>query len=292
MGQTVSEHQPIGLTLTFPVMEVLAETRSAFQKIGFYRTEPSGVVFLLDDAVMVTERDEFVYHEMITNVPLFSHSAPRRVLIVGGGDLGAARECLKHQELLEVHTCEIDGDVVELSRKFLPWVPEVLADPRNQVTIADGWDFLRRTEVKGRYDVILMDLSDAIGLYKTDHAARLFTPEFFQLLTEALTPDGIIAGQCESAFYHADFIAAIRRELSGSFPQTHNFTATIPTYPGGLWCFYFASRTRHPLQDFRADDARRLASSMGWKYYTADIHRAAFALPAALERAIRAPGRP
>lgn len=283
---SISEKAPSGFELVFPIEEVLAETKSAFQKIGFYRTASHGVLFMLDDAVMLTERDEYVYHEMIVNVPLFSRPDPRRVLVIGGGDLGAARECLRHPGIEEVHTCEIDGEVVELSKRFLPWAAATAADPRCKISVADGWDMLRSREVKGRYDVILMDLSDAIGLYKTDHAARLFTPEFFRLLTDALTPGGIIAGQCESAFYHVDFIAAIRRELAAEFRKVRNFVACVSTYPGGLWCFYFASPTQDPLADFREEDARRLTEGWNLRYYTPDLHRAAFALPAALARAI------
>lgn len=284
--RVVTETHPSGLMLSFTVEETLCETKSPFQKIGFYRTAQDGVLFMLDDAVMLTERDEYVYHEMITNIPLFSHPNPKRVLIVGGGDLGAAREALKHPGIEEVHTCEIDGAVVDLSIKYLPWAAKVAADPRNKISVKDGWDLLKGGEVKGRYDVILMDLSDAIGLYKTDHAARLFTPEFFQLLREASTPDGIIAGQCESAFYHVDFIAAIRRELSAGWREVHNFVAAISTYPGGLWSFYFASATRDPLRDFREADAQAAYPKLGWKYYTPRLHRAAFALPARLEQAV------
>jgi spermidine synthase len=283
--RTVSEVLPSGLQLTFPVEEVLAEEKSPFQKVGFYKTKSNGVLFMLDDAVMVTETDEYVYHEMISHLPLFSHPNPKRVLIVGGGDLGAARECLKHPGIEEVHTCEIDGLVVDLSRKFLPWAEEVAQNPRAKISVMDGWDLLRG-DVKGRYDLILLDLTDAIGLYKTDHAARLFTPEFFKLLKEALTPKGIIAGQCESAFLHTDFIATIHKELRAEFPEVHNFTATISTYPCGLWCFYFASLGVQPLRDFREKDAERLAPTFNLKYYTPAMHRAAFALPARLEQAL------
>lgn len=283
----VGEVMRPGLRLSFRALETLADERSPFQKIGFYRTESNGVLFLLDDAVMLTETDEFVYHEMISHVCLFSLPEPKRVLVVGGGDLGAARECLKHPSIEEVHTCEIDGKVVELSRRFLPWAETVAREPRAKISVMDGWDLLRQPGMKNRYDLILLDLTDAIGMYATDHAARLFTPEFFRLLKQALTPSGMIAGQCESAFYHADFVGAIQRELRREFAIVHPFVAAIPTYPGGLWTFYVASATTDPTRDFQAERYADLAAAMRLRYYTDQIHRACFALPADVARAVR-----
>jgi spermidine synthase len=275
-----------GVFLDFEVREVLCEEQTPFQKMGFYRTDHFGVLFILDGAVMLTERDEFVYHEMLTHVALFAHPNPRRVLIIGGGDLGAIRECLKHPTVEEVHLCEIDGRVVEASRQFLPWAEPAARDRRTTISVADGFELLKQPQYAGRYDVILMDVTDAVGLSAQEQSARLFTSTFFGFLKRALAPGGIVCGQSECAFWYPDFIAQTHGELRRQFTIVRNYVATIPTYMGSLWTFYFASDAVDPLRDFRQSAFAALRPTAGFRYYSDAIHRACFTLPADLQAAI------
>lgn len=286
MSGFVRDQSLAGMVLEFTGTEMLADESTTFQRVRFFRTERFGVVFMLDDAVMLTERDEFVYHEMICGVPLFSHPDPHRVLVIGGGDLGALRECLRHPGIEEVHVCEIDGRVVDLSLQHLPWASAAASDPRARISVGDGFELLRHTEFAGRYDVILCDVTDAVGLAAQPQSARLFTDTFFGFLKRSLAPGGIVCGQCECAFFEAPFIAKTHRELRREFRDVRNFVATIPTYAGFLWCFYFASDRVDPLRDFRQAAYEDMKKLGGFRYYTDEMHRAGFSIPAFLADAI------
>lgn len=275
-----------GHSLAFTIQETLAEVQSPFQKIGFYRTPSHGVLMMLDDTVMLTSRDEYVYHEMLTHLPLLSHPAPRRVLIIGGGDLGAVRECLRHPGVEEIHLCEIDGQVVELSRQHFAWADAAARDPRATITIGDGFELVQRPELANRYDVIMVDSSDAAGLQAQPQASKLFSETFFTLMRRPLAPGGIVCGQCESVFYNVPFIRANHADLRKEFREVHMYAATISTYPGGLWCFYFASDEVNPRQSFDAQRFAALRAQGSLRYYTRAMHQACFALPAELEDAL------
>ncbi|MGL4465482.1 MAG: polyamine aminopropyltransferase [Planctomycetia bacterium] len=280
MVRTVSEMLIPGYELSLVVEEVLAEEESPFQTIGMYRTQSHGVLMTLDGSIMLTERDEYVYHEMITHLPLFSHPNPKRVLVVGGGDLGTVRECLKHPGVEEIHLVEIDRRVIELSRQYYPWAEAAAVDPRVTISCADGFELLQRPELHGRYDLAIIDSSEVAGLDETAPAAKLFSTEFFGLVKNVLAPGGIVVGQCESPHWHVDFIVASKKMLKQSFQKVEHFSAAITTYPGGLWCFYFASDAVNPKLDFRVDAFRAAKPNLGLKYYTDAMHYACFALPA------------
>jgi spermidine synthase len=275
-----------GLVLEFEASEVLADEQTPFQRVRFFRSHQFGLVLMLDNAVMVTERDEFVYHEMLTHVPMLAHPNPRRVLVIGGGDLGTLRECLRYPTVEEAHVCEIDGRVVELSRRYLPWAEPAARDARTRITIGDGFEFLSRPESAGRFDVILCDLTDAVGMAAQPQSARLFTGTFFSLVKHALAPDGIVCGQSECVYVERPFIVKMHRELQREFREVANYVATIPTYAGFLWCFYIASDRPNPKRDFRAKTYQELRRTGGFRYYTKAIHEACFALPAELADAL------
>jgi spermidine synthase len=276
--QYVEEINPNGFAVRYNIKEVLFSGKSQFQKVEVVYTEGHGKMLLNDDLVMVTERDEFVYHDMITHVPLFVHPNPKRILIIGGGDGGTARETLRHAigasrngTVEHVDMVEIDGMVVEACRQHIPQTAVGMQDsPRFSLFIDDGVKFVRET--KNKYDVIIVDSTDPIG-----PAQPLFGSEFYQDIFNCLASNGIVVSQGESPFYNQDTQAAMSKILHDIFDVVAYYNFTNLTYPGGLWSFSFASKGLHPVKDFKTD--RVAASGEKFKFYTPELHKAAFNLP-------------
>jgi spermidine synthase len=254
----------------FRVKRVLYCGQSPYQRVDIVETAGHGRMLLNDGLVMLSERDEHVYHEMIAHVPLFVHSRPRRVLVIGGGDGGTVREVLRHPSVEHVRLVEIDQLVVDACREHLPATAACLSDPRVQVTIADGVRFVAETDE--RYDVVLVDSTDPIG-----PAAPLFGREFYGNVREVLTERGLVVSQAENPFYEQAAQRALLATLRGVFPVLGLYNYHNLTYPGGLWSFSFASQGPRPIADFSPHLVA--AAELGLKYYNADVHRAAFALP-------------
>lgn len=261
-----TEDQTPDMRFSCRVKEILHRERSDFQEIVVYDTEQFGRLLALDDIVMTTDRDEFVYHEMMAHVPLVTHPRPRRVLVVGGGDGGVVREVLKHP-VEEVHLAEIDGRVIAVAREYFPAIACGLDDPRVRIHVADGIEFVRERE--GCYDVIIVDSTDPIG-----PAEGLFQEEFYRSVSRALSADGVFVAQTESPFFNRDLIRRIHEALRRVFPLVRLYLASIPTYPGGLWTISLGSKGPDPLG---ADLSR--SEGLGTRYYSRDIHKAAFVLP-------------
>ena len=260
-----TEDQTRNLRFSCRIRETLVREQTKYQDLAVVDTLQFGKMLVLDGCVMTTEADEFVYHEMITHVPLFTHPKPRKVLVVGGGDGGAIREILKHPSVEEAVLVEIDGAVIEQSKKHLPSISVALDDPRCRILVQDGIKHVK--ESRGVYDVILSDSTDPIG-----PAVGLFTAEFYQDVYAALKDDGIFVAQSESPFFHAELIRDVQKRVGSVFPITRLYLASIPTYPSGLWSFTLGSKKYDPLKDSRS-------ASIATKYYTPELHRAAFALP-------------
>jgi spermidine synthase len=254
----------------FRLKEALFSGRSAFQKVEVVDTAGHGRMLLNDGLVMITERDEFVYHEMIAHVPLFVHPEPKRVLVIGGGDGGTVREVLKHASVERCTLVEIDAMVVDACRKYIPLTASALDDPRVTVTIADGVEFVARTEET--FDVVIVDSTDPIG-----PAQPLFGPRFYSDVRRILGEKGIVVSQGESAFYAVETQKSLLGILAALFEQVNLYNYANMTYPGGLWSFTFASKGLRPVSDF--DPGRAHESGIAFKYYNPGIHRAAFALP-------------
>lgn len=261
-----TEKQTPNLALSCKVRRTVHSERTPYQELAVVDTEQYGRMLILDGLVMLTEADEFVYHEMIAHVPLSIHEAPRRVLVVGGGDGGTVREVLKHQAVERVVLAEIDARVVEICREFLPALSSGFADPRCVMAIGDGVEHVRAHQ--GEYDVIIVDGSEPIG-----PAEGLFGAEFFQLAAEALRPGGIFVAQTESPFVNADLIRATHDRLRQTFAFSALYLASIPTYPSGLWSFSLASHAARPYLEPRLDPA------LSTRYYSPEVHKASFALP-------------
>jgi spermidine synthase len=232
-----------------------------------------------DGVAMLSERDEFVYHEMISHVPLFVHPAAERVLVIGGGDGGTVREVLRHPSVRHCRLVEIDGMVVESCKEHLPVTAAALDDPRVEVSIADGVKFVAETDQ--RYDLVIVDSTDPVG-----PAAPLFGPEFYDNVRRVLSEGGIVVSQAESPYFDEEEQGSLLRILAGLFGRVNIYNYVTITYPGGLWSFSYATDADLcPVGDL---DLRRLrGSGMEFNYYSADMHRAAFVLPAFQERRVR-----
>ncbi|MEZ4386963.1 MAG: polyamine aminopropyltransferase [Candidatus Krumholzibacteriia bacterium] len=260
----------------FRVEKVLFRGKSEFQTVEVVETAAHGRMLLNDGLIMVSERDECVYHEMIAHVPLLSHPDPHRVLVIGGGDGGTVRECLKHPSVEHVHLVEIDAMVVDACREHIPATAGCLADPRVKVSIADGVAFVNETTE--RYDVVLVDSTDPVGM-----AAPLFGPEFYGDVARVLTDEGIVVSQCENPWYEAEAQRALLDILRDVFEVTEIYNYHNLTYPGGLWSFSFASKGPRPA---KAPDAQRVDALGQLKWWTPALQQACFALPAFQRRAL------
>ncbi len=250
------------------IKKTLFTGQSPFQKLDFFESYDHGILFALDGLIMTSERDEFIYHEMLTHVSLFTHPGPKKVLVIGGGDCGALREILKHSSIDKIHLCEIDRMVVEKCEEIFPYVSEVLNNPRIEAFYEDGFDFLK--ENTNIYDIILVDSTDPIG-----EAVKLFEVPFLGLCHQALTADGMVVMQCGSPFYQTRFIKDLQRDMLDVFPLSQVYTASVHSYPGGYWGFITGSKKYDPLNDFQVEKYKDL----NFRYYNDQIHKAAFALP-------------
>lgn len=272
MGHWVYETHDGKFRYGYWVEEVLYSGRSGFQKIDVVQTAFFGRMLLLDDLVMTTEKDEFIYHDMISHIPLLAHPDPRRVLVIGGGDGGTVREVLKHPSVEEVVLCEIDGEVIEVSKRFLPTISGALDDPRVTVEVADGAAYIANHP--NSFDAILVDSTDPFG-----PGAQLFNAEFYTRVKEALRPGGVVANQSESPVSQQPEVTETNTLLNQVFPIVRPYTACVPTYPGGQWTWTFSSSDREPLAELERDDHRAAAIEAEARYYNRSVHRAAFALP-------------
>ena len=267
--QWITEEQTPHLHLSTEVDKVMYSGQSDFQKIEVAHSLQYGNMLVLDGVFQTSEKEEFVYHEMMAHVPLFLHPNPKRVLIIGGGDGGVARECVRHPEVESVTMVEIDGKVVELAKEFLPTISQAMREnnPKLTVTIGDGLAHVRDEE--DYYDVIIVDCSDPIG-----PGEGLFQEPFYKDVYKALKEDGLFVQQTESPFLHQSLIHDVFEVVDRNFPMTRLYTAFIPLYPAGMHCFTMGSKKYDPLNW----TPNRL-KTFKTKYYNEDIQKAAFALP-------------
>ncbi|MBP1933978.1 polyamine aminopropyltransferase [Ammoniphilus resinae] len=266
-GLWFTENQTDNFGITMKIKKTLHTEQTPFQKLEMVETEEFGNMLLLDGMVMTSKVDEFVYHEMVAHPILNTHPNPKHVLVVGGGDGGVIREILKHKEVEKAVLVEIDGKVIEYSKKFLPEIAGELENPRVEVKVDDG--FMHIIKSKNLYDVIMVDSTEPVG-----PAAPLFERGFYQGIFEALKEDGIFVAQTDNPWFKADLIQKVSRDVKEIFPITRTYIANIPTYPSGMWTFTLGSKKYDPLEVKESEIA-----DLPTKYYSPELHHACFKLP-------------
>ena len=270
-----TEKQTENVGITCKVSHSLHTEKTEFQDMAVIETLQFGRMLVLDGMVQTCIKDEFVYHEMITHVPLNTHANPKNVLVIGGGDGGAIREIVKHPAVEKATLVEIDRRVVEVSKEYLPEISCGLDNPKVTVIYDDGIKHVR--ENPDTYDVILVDSTEPVG-----PAVELFSGSFYSSIFTALKEDGLFVAQTESPFYNADLITNCYREISGVFPLTKLYLASIPTYPSGLWSFTMGSKKYDPEN---LDVS--LVPDYPTRYYSPRVHRGAFMLPRLVEELVK-----
>jgi spermidine synthase len=270
-----TEKQTENFGITAKITETLVKEQTEFQDLAIIDTVEFGRMLVLDGMVMTTVKDEFVYHEMVAHPVLFTHPNPKHVLVVGGGDGGVIREVLKHPGVEKAVLVDIDGKVIEHSKKFLPEIAGWLEDPRVEVIVNDG--YLHIHENKDTYDVVMVDSTEPVG-----PAVQLFERGFYAAIYAALKADGIFVAQTDNPWFKADLIRQVQKDVSEIFPITRMYWANIPTYPSGLWTFTMGSKTHDPLQ---VNDEQ--IPELDTKYYSPRLHKAAFVLPRFVEQLCR-----
>ncbi|MCG7623282.1 polyamine aminopropyltransferase [Epibacterium sp. Ofav1-8] len=256
------------------VSEMYYDSKTEHQRLKVFQNGTFGRVLTLDDVVQTTEGDNFIYHEMLTHVPILAHGAAKRVLIIGGGDGGIAREVLKHASVEHVTMVEIDAGVVDFSKEYLPMLSQgAFDDARLTLVINDGAVFMKETDDK--FDVIIVDSTDPIGPGEV-----LFTDTFYGHAARALTEDGIIVTQNGVPFMQGDELTNTMRAFQALFQDATCYIATIPTYVGGPMALGWGSpSTKARDVDLATLEARFAAANLTPDYYTPEVHKAAFALP-------------
>ena len=265
-----------GVKLSIRIEEQLFSAQSEVQRIDVLESKDFGRILVVDGALMLTERDEFIYHEMITHVPMAVHPDVKEVLVVGGGDGGVVRELIKYDAVEKIDVVEPDPLLVEVCRKYIPEIANSLTDDRVNIVHENGLRFIRS---KGdSYDLIIIDSPNPFGA-----GEGLFTKEFYGNCFNALHEDGIMINQNESPFYTEEAFQCQRmhKRIVETFPICRVYQAHIPSYPSGHWLFGFASKKYHPLDDL--DKVAWKLKGIHTKYYEPRLHAGVFALPAYVE---------
>lgn len=265
-----TEYQTPDMRLGLRISDILLNVQTPYQHLLVVKTEQYGNLMALDGAIMITDRDEFTYHEMMSHLALCSHPKPKRVLVVGGGDGGIVRELVRYDVLEKVTLVDIDEQVIEASRKFFPSVSSALDNPKVEVRPMDALVYIK--DHQDEFDVIIVDSTDPV-----DFAAGLFEEAFFRDVHRALREDGMVVSQTESPMGHPDILRTAYREMRKVFPVVELCWGIMPTYPTGSWTYTLASKVHDPRKPLRLPPE-------GTKYYSSKIHEACFVLPPFLEK--------
>lgn len=275
-----SEYHAPDVKHSIRVNRHLHSEKSPYQQIDIFDTPEFGRVLSLDGNVMLTERDEFIYDEMITHVPMSVHPGVKDVLVIGAGDGGVVKELARYDSVIRIDLVEMDAQVVEACRKYLPENASRLDDKRVHIYYDNALRFIRRC--KNEYDLIIVDSTDPFG-----PSEGYFTREFYGICYNALREDGIMVNQQGSPFYKhdAEELQRSHKRIVNTFPISRVYQAHIPTYAAGYWLFGFASKKYHPIDDFQADKWESL--NLETNYYTTKLHIGSFYLPAFLENMLQ-----
>ena len=267
-----TEEHSENVRFSIRVEEQLYSAQSPFQRIDVFSSKEFGRFFTLDGLMMVTEKDEFIYHDMITHVAMATNPDIKNVLVIGAGDGGTVRELTRYNTIEHIDMVEIDKMVVDACIKYLPQTASKLNDERVSLIFEDGLKFVRTKT--NEYDLIIVDSTDPFG-----PGEGLFTKEFYGNCFNALKEDGILVNQHETPYYesYAKSMQRAHKRIREFFPICKVYQAHIPTYPSGHWLFGFASKKYDPVKDLNADKWNKLG--LKTKYYNTEIHKGAFALP-------------
>lgn len=261
-----------GFAHIYQIGRLLHDGQSPYQRVRVIENSDFGRMLILDEAVQTTERDDFIYHELLAHVPLCAHPAPRRALIIGGGDGGLLREALRHPGIEHVTMVELDREVVDVTLRLIPSIPRgAFDDSRARLLIEDGIRFARET--KEPFDVAMVDSTDPKG-----PSLGLFSTEFYRDMARLLGPSGVLAVQSGSPLYQQDVIAMVRRNMSPHFKYVRLYMGAVPTYPGVLWTFTVGAQGRDPAALEAAEIAQRLGD-LSTQYYTPRAHAPLFDVP-------------
>jgi spermidine synthase len=267
--------EPLGFRMSYAADRVIYEARTAHQHLVLFKNKFFGKMLMLDGATQITSRDEYVYQEMMSHVPLFAHGRAKTVLIVGGGDCGIAEEVLKHRAVKHLTQVEIDASVVTFAKRHFPeFTRPVFADKRFELIIGDGMDYVAQTE--RRFDVIIIDSTDPQG-----PGAVLFTKRFYAACKRRLNKGGVLVTQNGVPFLQASELKTSIRHFRALFADASCYIAAVPTYVGGHMAMGFASddrRLRHVSSTVIAERYRK-AGRFPTRYWTPELHVGAFALP-------------
>jgi len=270
----LNEKNTDGYTVNWKVTETLHTDKTDYQHLAVVNTLEFGRALVLDGIIQTTEKDEFIYHEMIVHPALMTHPNPERVLVIGGGDGGTIREVVKHPSVKQADLVEIDEKVIWASREYLPSISCALDNPKVRLFVEDGVKFVKARE--NYYDVIIVDSSDPVG-----PAVVLYSEEFYSDIFRALKEDGILAAQSESPLFYGTLLSTINKRISEIFPVTRTYLTAIASYIGGFWSFTLGSKKYDPLEEVLDSG---LIEEMNLHYYNEEIHQACFALPNYVKR--------
>ena len=262
------------------VNKQLYSKQSDYQRIDIFETPEFGRVLTLDGNVMLTERDEFIYDEMIVHVPMAVHKEAKDILVIGAGDGGVVRELTRYDRVERIDLVEMDPQVVEACRAYLPGNACRMDDRRVHIYFENALKYIRRCEEE--YDLIIVDSSDPFG-----PSEGLFTREFYGNCWKALREDGVLINQHESPFYsaHSQSVRNAHKHIATIFGLSMIYQAHIPSYPSGHWLFGFASKKYHPLRDL--NETRWNLRGIPCRYYTTTLHKGAFYIPAYVEELLK-----
>lgn len=270
MSLWFTEYDEDRMSFGYGINDVLFSGQSDFQKVEVVETKVYGNMLVLDGFVMTTDKDEFVYHEMISHIPACLHENPKRVVVIGGGDGGTVRELAKHDCIEEIILCEIDEMVVDVSKKFFPQIACALGEDKVKVRIGDGIAFMKTLE--NEVDIVVVDSTDPIG-----PGEGLFTGEFYQSVKKALRPNGIMVAQSESPWYEKDVLSRIQKNIFKGFDHIYPYTGSVPTYPRGLWSWTLACNFELDVNKPNIERFAKVKDSM--KYMTEGRLSYSFDLP-------------
>jgi spermidine synthase len=263
----------------YKINKFIHSEQSEFQRIDVFETPEFGRVFTLDGLTMTREVDEFIYHEMIAHIPMFISKNPKKILIIGGGDGGTAREVLKHDSVEEVIMCEIDERVMEVAREHLPTTSVEFDNPKLKLVAEDGAKFIK--QYNNYFDVIIIDSTDPTE----GEGGLLFTEEFYKSCYDALNEEGVFSAETEDPFIHKDWMNLAFNRISNVFNNTKLYMGFVPQYPPGTWSWTFASKGLDPIKDFDPLKVKNFGKEL--KYYNEEIHVGCFSLPTFVKNIIK-----